>query len=148
MPELQPYRNKITLFHSRLTTIEKQTNSAFFRDGTCPIICASKAFGMGIDVSDITEVYHHAPSGSLPDYIQEIGRLARDERLTGIAKIDFNEQDFRYTRQLHGLSTIKHYQIKAVLKKLMELYRLRGEKRNMMVSPADFEYIFQILVTN
>lgn len=142
MPELQPYRNKITLFHSRLTTIEKQTNSAFFRDGTCPIICASKAFGMGIDVSDITEVYHHAPSGSLPDYIQEIGRLARDERLTGIAKIDFNEQDFRYTRQLHGLSTIKHYQIKAVLKKLMELYRLRGEKRNMMVSPADFEYIF------
>ncbi len=142
MPELQPYRNKITLFHSQLSPIEKQTNSTFFRDGTCPIICASKAFGMGVDVPDITEVYHHAPSGCLPDYVQEIGRLARDERLTGIAKIDFNEQDFRYTRQLHGLSTIKPYQIKAVLKKLMELYRLRGEKRNMMISPADFEYIF------
>ncbi|HJB72844.1 MAG TPA: DEAD/DEAH box helicase [Candidatus Barnesiella merdigallinarum] len=142
MPELQPYRNKITQFHSQLTPVEKQTNSAFFRDGTCPIICASKAFGMGIDVPNITEVYHHAPSGCLPDYVQEIGRLARDEKLTGIAKIDFNEQDFRYTRQLHGLSTIKPYQIKAVLKKLMELYRLRGEKRNMMISPADFEYIF------
>lgn len=142
MPELQPYRNKITQFHSQLSSIEKQTNSSFFRDGTCPIICASKAFGMGIDVPDITEVYHHAPSGSLPDYVQEIGRLARDEKLIGIAKIDFNEQDFRYTRQLHGLSTIKPYQVKAVLKKLMELYRLRGEKRNMMVCPADFDYIF------
>lgn len=142
MPELQPYRDKITQFHSRLTPIEKNTNSAFFRDGICPIICASKAFGMGVDVPDITEVYHHAPSGCLPDYVQEIGRLARDEKLTGVAKIDFNEQDFKYTRQLHGLSTIKPYQIEAVLKKLMELYRLRGEKRNMMVSPADFEYIF------
>lgn len=142
MPELQPYRNKITQFHSQLTSVEKHTNASFFRDGTCPIICASKAFGMGIDVPDITEVYHHAPSGCLPDYVQEIGRLARDEKLTGIAKIDFNEQDFRYTRQLHGLSTIKPYQVEAVLKKLMELYRLRGEKRNMMVSPADFEYIF------
>ena len=142
MPDLQPYRNRITQFHSKLTPTEKNTNSSLFRNGTCPIICASKAFGMGVDVPDITEVYHHAPSGCLPDYIQEIGRLARDERLTGIAKIDFNEQDYRYTRQLHGLSTIKPYQIEAVLKKLMELYRLRGEKRNMMISPADFEYIF------
>lgn len=142
IPDLQPYRSKITQFHSQLSPIEKQTNSTFFRNGTCPIICASKAFGMGIDVPDITEVYHHAPSGCLPDYVQEIGRLARDEKLIGIAKIDFNEQDFRYTRQLHGLSTIKPYQIKAVLKKLMELYRLRGEKRNMMVSPSDFDYIF------
>lgn len=142
MPDLKQYRNKITEFHSQLTSIEKQTNSLLFRNGTCPIICASKAFGMGIDVSDITEVYHHAPSGCLPDYIQEIGRLARNEQLTGIAKIDFNEQDYRYTRQLHGLSTIKPYQIEAVLKKLMELYLMRGEKRNMMVSPTDFEYIF------
>lgn len=139
---LQPYRIKVTQFHSRLTPIEKQTNAYYFKEGICPIICASKAFGMGVDVSDITEVYHHAPSGCLPDYVQEIGRLARDEKLTGIAKIDFNEQDFKYTRQLHGLSTIKPYQLEEVLKKLMEIYRMRGEKRNMMLSPADFEYIF------
>uniref|UniRef100_A0AB33IYT4 DNA 3'-5' helicase n=1 Tax=Prevotella sp. GTC17254 TaxID=3236794 RepID=A0AB33IYT4_9BACT len=141
-PDLQSYRLKITEFHSRLTSVEKTTNAENFKKGDCPIICASKAYGMGVDVSDITEVYHHAPTGNLSDYIQEIGRLARDERLIGVAKIDFNEQDFKYTRQLHGLSTIKPYQLELVLKKLLEIYRVRGEKRNMMISSSDFEYIF------
>jgi ATP-dependent DNA helicase RecQ len=141
-PELQSIRHKITVFHSQLTPIQKQTNANNFKIGICPIMCASKAFGMGVDVNDITEVYHHAPTGNLSDYVQEIGRLARDEKLTGIAKIDFNEQDFKYTRQLHGLSTIKPYQLEQVLKKLMELFVMRGEKRNMMISPIDFEYIF------
>lgn len=142
LPAIQPYRLQVTEFHSKLSSIEKKTNANNFKKGLCPIICASKAFGMGIDVSDITEVYHHAPTGNLSDYVQEIGRLARDEKLIGIAKIDFNEQDFKYTRQLHGLSTIKPYQLKLVLKKLMELYFIRGEKRNMLISPSDFEYIF------
>lgn len=141
-PNLQSVRLKITEFHSKLSPIEKKTNASNFKNGNCSIMCASKAFGMGVDVPDITKVYHHAPTGNLSDYIQEIGRLARDENLIGIAKIDFNEQDFKYTRQLHGLSTIKPYQLEQVLRKLMELYFIKGEKRNMMISPADFAYIF------
>ena len=105
-------------------------------------MCATKAFGMGIDVSDISEVYHHAPTGCLSDYVQEIGRLARDPQIEGIAKIDFSNNDFRYIRKLHGLSAIKPYQLMQVLKKLMAIYRLNGEKRNMLISSSDFEYIF------
>lgn len=141
-PDLQDCRLKITEYHSKMTPVEKMTNAGNFKSGQCPIICASKAFGMGVDVSDITEVYHHAPTGGLTDYIQEIGRLARDPQLLGLAKIDFNEQDFKYTRQLHGLSTIKPYELERVLRKLMEIYEMRGEKRNMLLSPSDFEYIF------
>ncbi|EJX03579.1 DEAD/DEAH box helicase domain-containing protein [gut metagenome] len=107
-------------------------------------MCATKAFGMGIDVSDIQEVYHHAPTGCLSDYVQEIGRLARDPHIKGIAKIDFSEKDFRYIRKLHGLSAIKPYQLIQVLKKLMAIYRLNGEKRNMLISASDFAYIFPL----
>jgi hypothetical protein len=107
-------------------------------------MCATKAFGMGVDVSDISEVYHHAPTGCLSDYVQEIGRLARDPKITGIAKIDFSPNDFRYIRQLHGLSAIKPYQLMQVLKKLMALYRINGEKRNMLISASDFSYIFPL----
>lgn len=139
---LEDIKDKVTRYHANLYPEEKAINVEAFRSGTKPIICATKAFGMGIDVSDIQEVYHHAPTGCLSDYVQEIGRLARDPNIKGIAKIDFSEGDFRYIRKLHGLSAIKPYQLVLVLKKLMAVYRMNGEKRNMLISASDFAYIF------
>lgn len=132
----------IAEYHSRLDPRYKVKNANLFRQGECPVMCATKAFGMGIDVSDISLVYHFSPTGNLSDYVQEIGRLARDPEITGIAKIDFTPQDFRFTRTLHGLSAIRHYQLNAVLKKLMEMYRKKGKKRNMLITSDDFSYIF------
>jgi len=142
--DIADIRDKVTRYHAQLFANEKTVNAEAFRNGSCPIMCATKAFGMGIDVSDISEVYHHAPTGCLSDYVQEIGRLARDPQITGIAKIDFSPNDFRYIRQLHGLSAIKPYQLIQVLKKLMALYRINGEKRNMLISASDFSYIFPL----
>lgn len=134
--------NKLAFYHSQISKADKFNGVQDFRNGIRPIMCATKAFGMGIDVSDITEIYHHAPTGCLSDYIQEIGRLARDPNIKGIAKIDFSEYDFRYIRKLHGLSTIKTYQLQQVLRKLMALYRLNGERRNLLISADEFAYIF------
>lgn len=136
--------DKITRYHASLFPDEKAINAEAFRNGSKPIMCATKAFGMGIDVSDIREVYHHAPTGCLSDYVQEIGRLARDPQIQGIAKIDFSTNDFRYIRRLHGLSAIKPYQLMQVLTKLMAIYRINGEKRNMLISSSDFNYIFPL----
>ena len=140
---LQEDLGYVTEYHGDLMASSKNLNAEYFRSGKCPIMCATKAYGMGIDVSDIAMVYHHAPSGNLSDYVQEIGRLARDPKIQGIARIDFTERDFKYTRMLHGLSTIKTRQLREVLKKLMAIYRLKGEKRNMLISATDFGYIFQ-----
>lgn len=142
--DITDIKDKITRYHANLYANEKVVNADAFRTGKSPIMCATKAFGMGIDVSDINEVYHHAPTGCLSDYVQEIGRLARDPKITGIAKIDFSTNDFRYIRQLHGLSAIKPNQLMQVLKKLMALYRINGEKRNMLISASDFSYIFPL----
>lgn len=143
--EIEDIKDKVTRYHAQLFPQEKEVNAEAFRTGTCPIMCATKAFGMGIDVSDIHEVYHHAPTGCLSDYVQEIGRLARDPQIEGIAKIDFSVNDFRYIRRLHGLSAIKPYQLSKVLEKLMALYRINGEKRNMLISAEDFNYIFPLV---
>ena len=137
-------KNKLARYHSNLNPNEKVVYADAFRSGRSPIMCATKAYGMGIDVSDISEVYHHAPTGCLSDYVQEIGRLARDPKITGIAKIDFSPNDFRYVKKLHGLSAIKPYQLMHVIKKLMALYKLNGEKRNMLISASDFSYIFPL----
>lgn len=137
-------KDKIARYHASLFPDEKVLNAEAFRNSSKPIMCATKAFGMGIDVSDIREVYHHAPTGCLSDYVQEIGRLARDPKIKGIAKIDFSINDFRYIRKLHGLSAIKPYQLMQVLKKLMAIYRINGEKRNLLISSSDFDYIFPL----
>lgn len=142
--EVEDIRDKVARYHANLFPEEKTLNAEAFRNGSKPIMCATKAFGMGIDVSDIREVYHHAPTGCLSDYVQEIGRLARDPNIKGIAKIDFSPNDFRYIRKLHGLSAIKPYQLMQVLKKLMAIYRINGEKRNMLISASDFAYIFPL----
>lgn len=142
--EIADVHDKVAHYYARLWPAEKQLNAEAFKLGEMPIMCATKAFGMGVDVSDIEEVYHHAPTGCLSDYVQEIGRLARDPKITGVAKIDFSENDFRYIRKLHGLSAIKPYQLIQVLIKLMALYKINGEKRNMLISASDFAYIFPL----
>lgn len=142
--DITDIKDRIARYHASLFPDEKVLNADAFRNGSKPIMCATKAFGMGIDVSDIREVYHHAPTGCLSDYVQEIGRLARDPKIKGIAKIDFSINDFRYIRKLHGLSAIKPYQLVQVLKKLMAIYRINGEKRNLLISSSDFNYIFPL----
>ncbi len=93
------------------------------------MIVATKAFGMGVDISDIDRVYHVAPSSTFVDYIQEIGRAARDTDIHGISATDYNERDFYYMKRLHMAGNIAQEQLSLILKKLMEVYRMKGENR-------------------
>lgn len=129
-------------FHGGMLPDEQKFAYQSFKNNHCKVMIATKAFGMGVDIPDIQVVYHHAPSGLLPDYIQEIGRAARKKEIQGFAALTFSKSDLRYSKQLFGISSLKTFQLKEVLRKIIRFFNNNGKKRNMLVAANDFAYIF------
>lgn len=115
-----------------------------FKNGDMKFVLATKAFGMGIDIPDITNVYHYSPTGNIVDYIQEIGRAARNKSLVpcGYAWIDYLQGDLNEIKRLNGMSAIKKSQILDVMQKVLNVYKEKGNNRNLLVSAEDFKHIF------
>jgi ATP-dependent DNA helicase RecQ len=137
----EEYRLRVGIYYGALDKENKDENYHDFLTGKTLTMISTKAFGMGVDIDDIVRVYHHAPSGHLADYVQEVGRAARNVSLKGIAQIDFNPKDLKFTRILYGLSSIKQYQVQMVLRKISRLQHIK-KKRNLLVSVEDFQHIF------
>lgn len=134
-------KNRVGKYYGNVDQYERQDVINRFKNNDITCILATKAFGMGVDISDILEIYHHAPSGNLSDYVQEIGRVAREKALEGKAVVDFCEKDLKFARILYGLSSVKLYQIRLVLQKIFNIYELK-KKQNLLFSVEDFQYIF------
>ena len=132
---------KIRRYHGQLNTNERHLTERDYRNGQVLGLFCTKAFGMGVDVSDIRHVIHFAPTGTLADYVQEIGRAAREPSIQGTAHIDFYQNDMRYVRSLNGISEMRQYQLREMLKKLWEIYG-KKQRRNLLLSSETFEYLF------
>ena len=91
-------------YHSGLPQEHRHFAENSFKHNEYNIMICTKAFGMGVDIPDIEVVYHHAPSGLLPDYIQEIGRVARKQSIRGFAALTFAESDLKYSKILFSVT--------------------------------------------
>ncbi|MCS6904285.1 MAG: DEAD/DEAH box helicase [Bacteroidia bacterium] len=135
------YKVQVSRYHGSLYKDEKEEGYFAFKYNETKVMIATKAFGMGVDIPDIEFVYHHAPSGSFADYVQEVGRLARNPEIQGKALIDFHESDLQYTRILYGLSSIKQHQLRMMIEKLLRLYK-QNKSSNLLVTVENFDHIF------
>jgi ATP-dependent DNA helicase RecQ len=67
-------------YHAGMDEPERTRVQNGFAAGAVRVVCATNAFGMGIDRPDIEAVVHFELPGSLEAYYQEIGRGGRDGR--------------------------------------------------------------------
>ncbi|MDB6169402.1 MAG: ATP-dependent helicase RecQ [Verrucomicrobia bacterium] len=90
-------------YHAGLTSEERATNQdAFLRDDT-RIICATIAFGMGINKPNVRWIIHHDLPKNIEGYYQETGRAGRDG-LPGDCLLLFSAGDI--AKQTHFLDEI------------------------------------------
>ncbi len=75
-------QTKTHYYHGALKETEKNQVQDRFISNQTDLICATNAFGMGIDKADIRFVVHFQAPGSLENYYQEVGRAGRDGKLS------------------------------------------------------------------
>ncbi len=79
-------------YHGGMSNEDRFSVQQQFMNDQIDIICATSAFGMGIDKQDIRFVIHYHVPANLQSYMQEIGRCGRDGK-PGIALALYTDND-------------------------------------------------------
>lgn len=83
---------RVMAYHGGMDNQQRFHIQQQFMDGNLDLVCATSAFGMGIDKDDIRFVIHYHLPANIQSYVQEIGRCGRDQK-PGLAILLYEPND-------------------------------------------------------
>ena len=69
---------KARIYHGKMLPAEREHVGLLWKKGAINFICATTAFGMGVDTKDVRQVIFEGCPFSVVDYTQMLGRAGRD----------------------------------------------------------------------
>lgn len=115
LPILNDISDHIGFFHAGMDSDQRNETYKLFKgsdnnvNSELYILCATKAFGMGMDIPNIHYVLHFSPPSVMEDYLQEVGRAGRNAKMYNEAFTDGGKipahclvsiEDFRKLKEL------------------------------------------------
>jgi len=113
---------KAAFYHAEVPNAQRNKVQDDFINDRTPIICATLAFGMGIDKSNVRFVVHYNLPRNLEGYYQEIGRAGRDG-LPADALLFFSYADLLSYREMFEQGDASAEQKDLKLAKLERMYQ-------------------------
>lgn len=101
-----------TYYHGALDPYKKKENSQAWQEGKALVMCATVAFGMGIDKSNVRFVIHLSIPKSLESYAQEFGRAGRDGKQSNCCLFFRFEDRTKHLQMISSSADSEHRSLK------------------------------------
>ncbi|MCE3006760.1 MAG: RecQ family ATP-dependent DNA helicase [Bacteroidetes bacterium] len=137
---LQAQGYRAEAYHAGLAAARRSELQQAWMRNELPILCATTAFGMGIDKPDVRTVVHWQLPAELESYYQEAGRAGRDQLPARAIALLGPDEPARMWQFLH----MQHppvEQVQALYEALCAHYRISNVQAPARDYPLDWELI-------